>query len=207
MTNVSRTNRNGARPRSDLYETPAPATRALLREFRVPRTKIWEPAAGPGAIVSVLQSAGFKVIATDKYRYAGQPGGRDFLRERRLLATTIISNPPYGEIVDGKRKNLVDRFIRHALKLGAKIAAFFLPLTYWAGEARTDLLGLEVHGCRLAEVLIFRDRLTLKQRNFDKRPERRGKRKAKGVVSFAWFIWRRDWFRSLTVRRITAGAA
>jgi hypothetical protein len=203
MTNVSRTNRNAARPRSDHYGTPAIATRALLAAVKIPGLTIWEPAAGRGAIVAELKAAGFKVIATDKYRYAGVAGGRDFLRARKRRAGVIVTNPPYGELVDGKRKNLVDRFIRHALELGPELAAFFLPLTFWAGLDRSDLLEGAVGGRRLSEVLIFRDRLTLTPHGFDDRPDRRRKRPAKGVVAFAWFIWRRYHVGVPIVRRIT----
>lgn len=203
MTNVSRTNRNGSRPRSDHYGTPAIATAALLRECKIPGLTVWEPAAGRGAIVAVLKAAGLKVIATDKYHYAGVEGGCDFLRTRKRRAGVIVTNPPYGELVDGKRKNLVDRFIRHALELGPELAAFFLPLTYWAGLDRSDLLEGEIAGRILSEVLIFRDRLTLTPPGFDERADRRGKRKAKGVVSFAWFIWRRYHLGRPIVRRIT----
>jgi hypothetical protein len=48
----------------DLYETPAPAVRALLdvETFEGP---IWEPACGRGAVVRVSRDAAYKVIASD----------------------------------------------------------------------------------------------------------------------------------------------
>src|SRR5262249_46930029 len=52
----------------DLYETPAPAVRALLKEESLDGP-IWEPACGPGAIVRVLRAAGHRVIATDLVDY------------------------------------------------------------------------------------------------------------------------------------------
>ena len=48
----------------DLYETPAVAVTALLERETLPSV-VWEPACGPGAIVSVLRAAGHTVIATD----------------------------------------------------------------------------------------------------------------------------------------------
>ena len=48
----------------DLYETPAVAVEALLRVEQIPQ-RIWEPAAGRGAIVNVLRRAGHEVIASD----------------------------------------------------------------------------------------------------------------------------------------------
>jgi hypothetical protein len=38
----------------DLYETPPVATEALLRAEKIPN-RVWEPAAGRGAIVRVLR--------------------------------------------------------------------------------------------------------------------------------------------------------
>jgi hypothetical protein len=45
--------------RDDLYETPACATEALLRAEKLP-PRIWEPACGRGAIVSVLDRPGMR---------------------------------------------------------------------------------------------------------------------------------------------------
>jgi hypothetical protein len=49
---------------NDLYETPECATLALLHAEKVPR-RIWEPACGPGAILSVLRAHGHDVLASD----------------------------------------------------------------------------------------------------------------------------------------------
>jgi hypothetical protein len=64
----------------DLYETPAPAPRALLEVESFDGT-IWEPACGPGAIVRVLRAAGHHVIATDlvDYKCPNALGGVDFI--------------------------------------------------------------------------------------------------------------------------------
>jgi hypothetical protein len=62
-----------------LYETPRVATEALLEvEVTLPR-RIWEPAAGRGAIAKVLREHGHEVVATDLADYGehGQSGGRD----------------------------------------------------------------------------------------------------------------------------------
>ena len=55
----------------DLYETPPEATRALLEVERLPH-RVWEPACGPGAIVTVLRAAGHDVVASDLVDY-GDP--------------------------------------------------------------------------------------------------------------------------------------
>ena len=48
----------------DLYETPPAAVLALLGAESLPR-RIWERAAGRGAIVEVVRSAGHDVVASD----------------------------------------------------------------------------------------------------------------------------------------------
>jgi hypothetical protein len=45
--------------------TPSCAVTTLLREETVPN-KVWEPAAGRGAIVRMLRNAGHEVVASDK---------------------------------------------------------------------------------------------------------------------------------------------
>ena len=52
----------------DLYETPAVAVEALPRVERLPHL-VWEPAAGRGAIVRVLQAYGYNVAASDIMDY------------------------------------------------------------------------------------------------------------------------------------------
>jgi hypothetical protein len=68
----------------DLYETPPRATEALLQVERLPHW-IWEPAAGRGAIVSVLRDRGHAVIASDICDY-GYP--LHFVRD--FLTTTKV---------------------------------------------------------------------------------------------------------------------
>jgi hypothetical protein len=59
---------------ADLYGTPPVAVEALLRVERIPH-KVWEPAAGRGAIVEVLRAAGHAVTTSDLIDY-GFPASR-----------------------------------------------------------------------------------------------------------------------------------
>lgn len=193
MTNVSRTNRNGKRPKSNFYPTPVGATRALIKHqrSRLSNYKIWEPAAGNGRLGDVLHALGFFVTMTELRSSASRrymapsrnhPGGRleikggaNFFKQKKLLGKAIITNPPYGDDCDA--------FIRHALNLQPEYAAFFLPITYLAGVGRTDLIEGEVGGLRLRRVLVFRERVTLGPEGL--------KLKNSGVVTYAWFCWER----------------
>ena len=65
----------------DLYETPDVAVEALLRVEKIPQ-RIWEPAAGKGAIVRVLRGHGHAVIASDIYDY----GGLDFVGDEFICS-------------------------------------------------------------------------------------------------------------------------
>jgi hypothetical protein len=83
----------------DPYFSPPEATAALLaiELGRLPQ-RLWEPAAGDGAIAQPLCAAGFDVVATDivDYLTAPLPHG----------VTGIITNPPYRRAVEFARKAL-----------------------------------------------------------------------------------------------------
>lgn len=191
MTNVSRTNRNGKRPASDLYPTPAEASRPFVAfEYEAIRRatwrgfgQVWEPAAGEGDLALVLLEAGFPTYVTDLYVRPGKlpspPDELDFMSARKLPAKDIpiITNPPYRIGDSG------DEFVRHALTLKPRYAAFFLPVTFQAGLNRADLLEGSVGGLRLARIITLAWRCTLK-------PPRL-KLSSGGVTTFAWFVWER----------------
>ncbi len=195
MTNVSRTNRNGKRPRSDLYSTKPEATRAYVRfEHRalmlhagrdlVFDGTIWEPAAGEGKLAEVLNAHGFATVETDLMRHADTLPShvrkiklQDFMKTRRRRADIIVTNPPYSVGKSG------DDFVRHALRLEPRYAAFLLPITFIAGLKRFDLIEGAVGGLGLARVLVLAWRCTLKPTRL--------KLKNSGVTTYAWFIWER----------------
>jgi|SRR5262249_47553293 len=93
----------------DLYETPAVAVNALLRVESIPR-RVWEPAAGRGAITRVLRNVGHEVIASDVHDYGGLDFVRDFLAQDCAPpgSECILTNPPF---------RLVEKFVAHALDL------------------------------------------------------------------------------------------
>jgi hypothetical protein len=134
----------------DLYETPDLAVEALRRVEKLPR-RIWEPAAGRGAIVNVLRAHGHEVIASDIADY-GDPthfAGRDFLVETKLPrgVEMILTNPPY---------QIVEKFIAHALDLCPRVI-MLLRLAFLESERRCAIL--ENRG--LARVHVFRKRLPM----------------------------------------------
>ena len=169
----------------DLYETPVAATRALLRVENLPHY-IWEPAAGRGAIVTVLRDAGYRVLASDLIDY-GDPTHfprRDFLLEPLPSGCeAIVTNPPF---------KLAEEFITHALDLCPRVI-MLLRLAFLESERRTAIL----EGCGLARVHIFRKRLPMMHRDGWEG------RKANSGMAFGWFCWDRNHVGPATIHRIS----
>lgn len=162
----------------DLYETPACATEALLRIEQLPEI-IWEPACGPGSIVSTLREAGHKVYATDLVDY-GCPDSEnriDFLMETGAptFIGAIVTNPPF---------KLANQFVGHALMLAPKVV-MLLRLAFLEGTGRSPIMD----GGALARVYVFKNRLPMMHR------AGRGTQIAKtnsSAMAFAWFVWDRS---------------
>jgi len=170
----------------DLYQTPPVAVEALLRTEKLPY-RIWEPAAGRGAIVNVLRAAGHDVIAHDLIDYGvpGQTGGRDFLLE--------IEPPPYCDcIVTNPPFRIANEFVAHALELCPRVI-MLLRLGFLESERRRSIL----EGRGLHRIHVFRNRLPMMHRD-----EWRG-RKTNSGMAFAWFVWNRDYSGPATINRIS----
>jgi hypothetical protein len=168
----------------DLYETPTVVTEALLKVEPLPH-RIWEPAAGRGAIVNVLRAHGHDVVATDLVDYGvpGQESGRDFLLEQRLPdgIEVITTNPPY---------RLADQFVEHALELCPRF--MLLRLAFLGSIRRTAILD----GGSLARVHIFKRRCPMMHRDGWTGP------KITSALAFAWFVWDRNRDGPTTLSRI-----
>lgn len=177
---------------NDLYETPAVAIQALMRAEKLPR-RIWEPAAGRGAIVRPLQAAGHDVLGTDLVDYgAGYAGGVDFLipgiAESYFSGQeAIVTNPPF--------KNAPE-FVERALTF-VPYVAMLLRLAFLESEARRFILD----EAPLARVRVFRKRLPMMHRDGWE-----GKHSNSGMA-FAWFIWKRDHIGPTELHRISWEAA
>jgi len=172
----------------DLYETPPVAVEALLRAEKLPY-RIWEPAAGRGAIVNVLRARGHDVIATDLVDYGapGQMGGRDFLLEFEPPpdCDTIVSNRPF---------KIANEFVAHALDLCPRVV-MLARLAFLESERRRPIL----EGCGLARVHVFRKRLPMMHR------DQWAGRKANSGMAVAWFCYERDHQGPTVLNRISWG--
>ncbi len=170
---------------ADLYETPPGAVQALMRAESLPH-RIWEPAAGRGAIVRELRAAGHIVIASDSsdygfpLRFVG-----DFLEQLEAPhgCTAICTNPPF---------KIIKPFIEQALAL-APYVYILSRLALLESNSRTEIL--EHRG--LARVHVFRDRLPMMHRDGWTGP------KATNAIPFSWFVWERGHRGYTTVHRIS----
>jgi hypothetical protein len=121
--------------------------------------------------VERLRHHGRYVRPTDLYPHGRYIGGLDFLSTTKLLAPTIVTNPPF---------KLAGQFARHGLALGATRVCLLLRLAFLEGQKRTDLWP------QLDRVLVFSKRLTLWRGDHERRDETKG-----GMIAFAWFCWDR----------------
>ena len=164
----------------DLYETPGVAVEALLRAEQLPH-RIWEPAAGKGAIVRVLRDQGHAVIASDIFDYGGLHFVGDFLAQKQMPAgcEAIVTNPPY---------QIAEAFVAHALEL-APLVILLLRLAFLESERRCGIL----EGRGLARVHVFRKRLPMMHR------DQWAGRKANSGMAFGWFTWVRGYNTGPTI--------
>lgn len=142
--------RGGSTLRSNpnqLHETEEEGTLALIaregRRMRFLGPRIWEPACGRGRMSRVLMAAGFRVTSTDLVDRGFGTGGVDFLAARKLRAPVIVTNPPYGEMVEA--------FIRKARALGARYLALLVKADFFqaAGKAARHALFAEFPPARI----------------------------------------------------------
>jgi hypothetical protein len=103
--------RHSAADRGDeAYFTPAAAVYSLLalEGEHLPR-RIWEPAAGDGAISRILLAAGYDVVSTDlcDYGWDGCHSGVDYLKAPAIQnIEAIITNAPFSLTLAFARKAL-----------------------------------------------------------------------------------------------------
>lgn len=131
---------------------------------------VWECACGDGMLAHVLEAGGHEVIGTDIANRGYGMGGIDFLKEAKLRAPVIVTNPPFGAAACD--------FIRHAARLEALYLALLLPVGFFQPTAKDerDVLWRELPPSRIWP-LGFRLDFT-----GGGRPP---------AMPLAWFIW--DW--------------
>lgn len=159
------------REKDEFYETPPELARPMLglEQFE---GDIWEPACGMGALSRVLSTACETVISTDLVDRGYGVGGVDFLKEQRLRAPNIVTNPPFL---------LWGAFAKHALKLGARKVVLMHRQTILGNVGTSGIM--ERTG--LARILLANRRVAiLPPGAIDFGHSPRG-------GSYAWYVWER----------------
>ncbi len=181
------------RSEGDFYETPESATLALLEQLKLElpdqwlaRDAVWEPAAGKGAIASVLRANGLECFATDKFDRMPEEtaffsvdffGAAAEKFAKRGNFKTIITNPPYRVKQDGKWISVEDWITRAFEFPSVEDVFLLLKTTALAGQARS--LVMERH---LWHVWQFRGRVAMLR---DGVPQQ-------NMIDFAWMWFRRE---------------
>jgi hypothetical protein len=159
----------------DLRETPAEATRALIRTGELDKYRVlFEPCAGKGAISRVLKAGGWRVISHDLIDYDDRDPdiqtGIDFLVSCDVTyLQAIVTNPPY---------RWADEFIRHGLWLKRPVYVL-LRLMALEGAGRSDIMEYLHH------VYVGIERLPMMHR-----PGWKGKKLKQGAMPFGWFVFK-----------------
>ncbi|UXM94298.1 hypothetical protein N5853_09280 [Bartonella sp. HY329] len=121
------------RERNDFYPTPPEPILALLKAEHttlIKYNKIWEPAAGDGAMAKIIREHGFNVRISDLIDRGCGAKIANFYSFKQPMAPAIITNPPFSEC------NKDPGFVRHALEvLKVDYMALLLPFI-WPGSAR-----------------------------------------------------------------------
>lgn len=143
---------------------------------------IWEPACGKGDISEVFLKKGYSTISTDLvYRGYGE-GERDFFKQT-ILVDNIVTNPPYKYALE---------FVNHSKKLAKKKIAMFLKTVFLESESRYEMfLDKEFP---LKTIYQFSKRVTLTKNGI--------KMKNSGMISYAWYVWDKDYNGSPTIQWI-----
>lgn len=167
----------------NLYETPAEAMRTLLALERF-SLRVLEPACGKGAILHPLEDAGYEVAISDLIDYgtATRHGEcqqvADFLQTTESAGIDIVTNPPYGDVLDA--------FVAHALRVHRpRKMALLLNLNFLCGfEDPNRCFAMDEHPP--ARVHVFSRRLPRMHRDGWEGPQ------ASSSMNTAWFVWEMD---------------
>lgn len=137
-----------ARKPRDFYATPEWVTEALLRHVPL-RGPVWEPCCGTGAISSVLEQQGHRVVSTAIADHGYGTSGVDIFGCAAMPegCRALVTNPPYGDTGShaGQEKSAAAmlRFVHHCLALAAPAkgqVALLVRFQWIAGKRASALM-------------------------------------------------------------------
>ena len=166
----------------DFYETPTWATEKAVQAMIAdgilnPAEEILEPCSGAGAIVSVLERYGFKVVASDIQTedFIAGNKGVDVYDLPDGCCKTVFTNPPYNLMT---KQAMLNEFLR--ISTGKVI--LLLNIFYLSSKDRKQML----ENSHLRHVYIHSDRVTMY-------PYGQEKPKNGGTKMFAWMVWDKEY--------------
>lgn len=167
---------DGGLPREadDFYPTPPAPTQALLRAERNRLSlaeRLWEPAAGDGAMMREMAAMGFACVGSDLVDRGCEAQIGDwfaFSRHTRL-SDTVVTNPPFAPC------NADPGWVRHGMEtLDLDYMALLMPLGWPSALGRAALW----RDWRPARVYLMRWRIDWTGQGAS-------------PVTNAWFVWDR----------------
>lgn len=179
------------REKNDFYATSPEAITHLIEGGAEIPYVIYEPACGNGCLSEILKAKyGRKVYSYDIIDRGYGEGVKDFFQTKELPkdCNCILTNPPYS---------LATEFIVHALNLLREggLCIMFLKTTFLEGKKRHEKLFSK---CPPKTIYQFIQRIQCaKDAQFAKMKEGGG-----SAVSYAWFIFQKDYKGETTVKWI-----
>lgn len=169
---VGTSSRNRNREPDDFYPTPPFVVEELLKRENFVG-EIWEPACGDGAISDVLIDKGYDVLSSDLIN-RGYGIQLDFLKPNSIMATNIITNPPFKYGLE---------FVLESKKRSDKKIAMIFPFSFYSSKKRYEMF--EDKEFPLKTVYSFKSRISMYKPDVDT--------KNKGKITFAWFVWEKGY--------------
>lgn len=166
----------------DHFDTPREGSVPLIRTAIIP-DNVWECACGTGALSKVLEEHGHHVVSTTLKDRGYGITGVNFLKEKKLRAPAIITNPPFS---------LLDDFIKHALWLNPDFLGIFGPTKLLAGADRYR----DIHSKRPPSIIYqIIQRLTFYSGAIDI-----SEQNGWSGEEMCWAVWVKGWRRETVVR-------
>lgn len=157
-----------ARNSHDWYVESASAVDALLDVETFDGT-VWDPACGGGNIPLRCRARGMEAVGSDIVDRGAGGFIVDFFAMDHLLGPVVVTNPPFV---------YAQRFVEHALKLGAAKVAIIQRLAFLEGQER----GKMFRATPPARVWVFSSRQSMPPGGMDVPAQ-------SGSVAYCWIVW------------------
>ena len=174
---------NGASNHSNLervekdYYATEPRALELLLELESFSKDVWEPAAGGGHLVDVLETHGHKVRKSDIVKRRADITELDFLTYQGTYDGDIITNPPYSK---------GGEFVLKALDTvteGHKVA-MFMKITFLEGQDRYNKLYSKYPPKKI--YVAVKRLICVRNGDFENQPKAT-------AIAYGWFIWEKGY--------------